>query len=82
MTPDVASSLGLDRGTRGAVITEVLPGSPAAEAGLRPGDVIVEVDRKPVASSDDAVSALRAPQKSGHLLRVRSGSGTRFVTIK
>jgi serine protease Do len=82
LTPDVASSLGLDRGTRGAVITEVLPGSPAAESGLRPGDVIVEVDRKPVASSDDAVGALRTPQKSGHLLRIRSGNGTRFVTIK
>jgi len=82
LTPDVASSLGLDRGTRGAVITDVLPGSPAADAGLKPGDVIVEVDRKPVASSDDAVGALRAPQKSGHLLRIRSGGGTRFVTIK
>ncbi len=70
LTPDVASSLGLDRGTRGAVITDVLPGS------------LVEVDRKPVASSDDAVGALRAPQKSGHLLRIRSGGGTRFVTIK
>lgn len=82
LTPDVANSLGLDRGTRGAVITEVIPGSPAAEAGLRPGDVVVEVDRKPVASSDDAVSALRAPQKSGHLLRIRSAGGTRFVTVK
>jgi serine protease Do len=82
LTPDVASSLGLDRGTRGAVITDVLPGSPAADAGLRPGDVIVEVDRKPVSSSEDTVSALRASQKTGHLLRVRGAGGTRFVTIK
>jgi serine protease Do len=82
LTPDVATSLGLDRGTRGAVITDVLPGSPAADAGLRPGDVIVEVDRKPVSSSEDTVSALRASQKTGHLLRVRGAGGTRFVTIK
>jgi serine protease Do len=82
LTPDVASSLGLDRGTRGAVITDVLAGSPAADAGLKPGDVIVEVDRKPVASADDAVGALRASQKNGHLLRIRSQGGTRFVTIK
>ena len=47
LTPDVASSLGLDRGTKGAVITDVLAGSPAEEAGLKPGDVIVEVDRRP-----------------------------------
>lgn len=82
LTPDVASSLGLDRATKGAVITDVLSGSPAESAGLKPGDVIVEVDRKPVASSEEAVSALRAQQKVGHLLRVRSGAGTRFVTVK
>jgi serine protease Do len=82
LTPDVASSLGLDKGTRGAVITDVVPGSPAAEAGLKPGDVIVEVDRKAVASSEEAVGALRAPQKNGHLLRIRGAGGTRFVTVK
>jgi len=84
LTPDVASSLGLERGTRGAVVTDVLSGSPAERAGLKPGDVIVEVDRQPVASSDEAVSALRSPAKNGggHLLRVRGASGTRFVTIK
>jgi serine protease Do len=82
LTPDVASSLGLDRATRGAVITDVLAGSPAADAGLKPGEVIVEVDRKPVTSSEDAVGALRAPQKTGHLLRIRGAGGTRFVTVK
>jgi serine protease Do len=82
LTPDVADSLGLDRGTKGAVITDVLSGSPAEQAGLRPGDVIVEVDRRPVGSADQAVEALRTPQKSGHLLRVRGAGGTRFVTIK
>jgi serine protease Do len=82
LTPDVASSLGLDRGTKGAVVTDVLSGSPAERAGLKPGDVVVEVDRRPVNSSDEAVAALRPPQKNGHLLRVRGASGTRFVTVK
>lgn len=85
LTADVASSLGLDRGTKGAVITDVVAGSPAEAAGLKPGDVIVEVDRGAIASSEQAVSALRASPKggqTGHLLRVRSASGTRFVTIK
>src|SRR4051794_1980943 len=50
LTPDVASSLGLERGTRGAVVTDVVQGSPADNAGLKPGDVVVEVDRKAVGS--------------------------------
>jgi serine protease Do len=82
LTPDVANSLGLEKGTRGAVVTDVVRGSPAESAGLKPGDVVVEVDRRPVNSSEEAVSALRTPQKNGHLLRVRGGGGTRFVTIK
>jgi len=82
LSPDVADSLGLDRSTKGAVITDVLSGSPAEQAGLHPGDVIVEVDRKPVASAEQAIDALHAPQKAGHLLRVRGASGTRFVTVK
>ncbi len=83
LTPDVADSLGLGGGTKGAVITDVLSGSAAEQAGLHPGDVIVEIDRRPVSSADDAVSALRGQSRGGgHLLRVRSGNGTRFVTIK
>jgi serine protease Do len=81
LTPDVADSLGIDHGTKGAVITDVLAGSPAENAGLKPGDVIVEVDRKPVVSSEQAIAALRASQGS-HLLRVRGAGGTRFVSIK
>jgi serine protease Do len=82
LTPDVAASLGMERGTKGAVITDVLAGSPAEHAGLRPGDAIVEVDRRPVSSADEAVAALHAPQHNGHLLRVRGPSGIRFVTVK
>jgi serine protease Do len=82
LTPDVAASLGLERGTRGAVVTDVLTGSPAEQAGLRPGDAIVEVDRRPVASADEAIAALRTAQRNGHLLRVRAANGTRFVTVK
>jgi serine protease Do len=86
LTPDVASSLGMDKGTRGAVVTDIVPGSPAEQAGLKPGDVIVEINRKPIGSADQAVAALSESPKggpaAGHLLRVRSGNGTRFVTVK
>jgi serine protease Do len=81
LTPDIADSLGLDRGTKGAVISDVVAGSPAERAGLKPGDVLVEVDRGPVTSAEQAAAALRAAVKSGHLLRVRNAGGTRFVTV-
>jgi serine protease Do len=82
LSPDVADSLGIDRATKGAVITDVVAGSAAERAGLKPGDVIVEVDRKVVGTADEAIETLRAGQKTGHLLRVRGATGTRFVTIK
>ncbi|CAM9427755.1 unnamed protein product [Discosporangium mesarthrocarpum] len=54
MTRDLADAFGLKR-ARGALIGSVLPDSPAAEAGLEPGDVIVEFDEQPI----DDVQALR-----------------------
>jgi serine protease Do len=49
---DLAESFGLDR-PRGALVSSVEPGSPAEKAGLKSGDVILEVDGKPVAQSAD-----------------------------
>jgi len=81
LTPDMARMLGMDQGTKGAVISGVEPDGRAAKAGLRAEDVIVEIDRKPVTSAEEAVSALRAAGRSGHLLRIRHGDTFRFVTI-
>jgi serine protease Do len=47
LTPEIASSLGLPPGARGVAIADVAGGSPAARAGLVPGDVILDVDRRP-----------------------------------
>ena len=81
LTPDLADSLGLPKGVAGAVISDVAPGSPAARAGLKEGEVIIEVDRKPVTSADEAIGGLRAPHPGGHLVRVRGAGGARFVTL-
>src|SRR5262249_32623867 len=45
LTPELAENLNLDKGLKGVVVTQVEPGGPAAEAGLRRGDVILEVNR-------------------------------------
>jgi serine protease Do len=81
LTPEMSSALGLGPDTKGVVITEVEPNSVAAKAGLQPEDVIVEVDRKPVASAEDAVAALHAASKATHLLKVRRSGTSLFVTI-
>ncbi len=47
LTPQLAEAFGIAR-VRGAVVTQVLDGSPAERAGLRPGDVIVAVNGKPL----------------------------------
>ncbi len=81
VTPDLASSLGLPSGTRGAAVTDVTAGGPAARAGLKPGDVVLEIDRKPIASAQDAAAAIRHPQANGHLVRVAGEHGPRFLTL-
>jgi serine protease Do len=49
VTPAIAESLGLKE-TKGALVAEAQPGTPAAEAGLKPGDTIVEVNGEKLAS--------------------------------
>ena len=80
LTPDLAERLGIGK-VKGAVVASVREGSPAQEAGLREGDVILEVDRKSVASAEDASRALTAARPGGHLLRVKRGENASFLVI-
>jgi serine protease Do len=82
LTEPIARSLGLAGDVKdGAVVTEVQAGGPAGLAGLRPGDVIVEIDRQPVRAASEGARLLKQGGKREHLLRVVSGSGARFVTV-
>ena len=82
VTPNIADRLELPRGLRGAVVAQVRPGSPAEEAGLHEGDVIVEVDRRAIASADEATKALAQDRAGGHLLRVQRKEGSMYVVVQ
>ena len=82
ITAEVRQRLRLDRGAQGAVVTDVESGSPAARAGLAPGDVIMRVGRTTVETAADASRELgRVPSGGTAFLRVlRSGQET-FVAV-
>jgi len=79
LTPEIARQLGLRSGTSGLVISDVDPSGPAAEAGIQPGDVIVEANRQPVRSGADLQKALA---KGGQIVLLINRQGrTSFITI-
>ncbi len=82
LTPDMRQQFKLPEQVKGAAIDTVRPGSAADDAGLAPGDVIQEVDRKPVDSAESCVSAIHAlPAVKDVLLLVWANGGASYRVV-
>ena len=83
LTPEIAENLGIERNVKGVVVTQVDPGGPGADAGLRRGDVILEVNRQAVKDLDAYRKAIKAAGKGKSVLfLVRRGDNTIFLAVK
>jgi serine protease Do len=83
LTPEVARQLRVPSGTSGPVVVEVEPRSPAARVGVQRGDVILEVNRKPVGSANEASREFQRVDAGGiaTMLVLRRGEEF-FVTMR
>ena len=82
LSPDVRQQFNVPEQVHGAAVQNVRPGSPADDAGLAPGDVILEVDRHPVTDADNFVSQVHAaPQDKDILLLVWAHGGASYRVL-
>ncbi len=83
LTPDLAGRFGFEENERGVVVIKVDAGSRIYEAGIRPGDIILQINQKNVSTLEEykkAVSKLKAKERI--LLLIRRKGQDLFVTIK
>jgi serine protease Do len=82
LSPDLRNQLDVPDGTQGVVVRNVEPGSPADQAGLQAGDVIVGVGDKQVASPSDAARAIHGASKDHAVaLRIIRNGESIFVGV-
>ncbi len=82
LSPEISRQLGVEGQQQGVVVTDVVDGGPAQRAGIRPGDLILEFNKKPVKRSQD-IAAEVGKMKDGDvaLLRVKRGDQSVFVAV-
>ncbi len=81
LTPRNRRAFGIPDDLEGALVVQVSPNVPAAAAGLSPGDVILEINRRRVTSAEEAVQASQQVKGERVLLRVWSRGGSRYIVI-
>jgi serine protease Do len=79
--PRARRELNIPAQVKGAVVSEVAPDSGAARAGIRPGDVILEINKQPVNSAEDAVQLCANAEGGKSLVRLWSRGNKVFVVV-
>ncbi|HEX2967352.1 MAG TPA: DegQ family serine endoprotease [Syntrophorhabdaceae bacterium] len=80
ITPEMARAFSLGD-TNGIVVTQVQPGSPAANADIRQGDIIKELNRKPVRDTQDLVQGIEQATNGNLLLFLKRNENSFYVSI-
>jgi S1-C subfamily serine protease len=82
LTADAASRLGLDPGDQGLLVTRINPAGAAANAGIRQGDLIQEVNRKPVRTLAEFSAAVQQSGSRPVLLLIKRRDAVIYVTLR
>jgi serine protease Do len=82
LTDQTRKQFNVPKDVKGAIIIDVDGSSPAADAGLREGDVIQEIGRLPVTNAEDCVKVSKQFTGDRVLVRVWSSGGSRYVLVK
>jgi serine protease Do len=81
ITPEIAERFGLSD-TRGVIVSEIRPGSPAQKSGLRRGDIIREVEKKKVENVQEFKEAIKNQDKESILLWIQRGRNNQYLVMK
>ena len=81
LTPSMARQLGIPSGTKGDVIIQVVPGSPAAQAGLKSGDVITKVDQTEI-TDEATLGQVINSHKPGDTVTLTIQRGNQTMEVK
>jgi serine protease Do len=82
LTPEISQQLNLPSGTHGVVVTSVDPASAAAAAGINRGDLIQEINHKPVNSASQYKQLMSSAGTQPILLLINRGGITNYVVVE
>ncbi len=81
LTPELAERFGYQE-KQGLLVSQVEPGSPAAQAGIQPGQLVEEINKYPVKNEKDLKTSLKKAKNTKKiLLRIRAGQYSRYLVL-